>query len=187
MPVVAPTPVVSPTPVSTPAPTSASTLITPLVAPAPLLTPIFYVNIAGGDDDNRLRKSTVLAIQSQIDLAYATANAQIVKAYKDANTQLATRLRSLAESGSSSALITSAKAQAAKMLTDAKAQADQIIATAKLAAIPSPAPTATDMPPISLQPGTGVISKSITCKKGFLTMVVKGLKPICPTGYSLKK
>ena len=58
----------------------------------------------------------------------------------------------------------------------------------------SPAPTATpsptlaaSQPPLVLKPGASVIQKSITCVKGSLKVVKKGLKPLCPPGYTLKK
>ena len=51
---------------------------------------------------------------------------------------------------------------------------------------PTVAPTLSQ-PPLVLKPGTSVIQKSITCVKGSTKKVVKGLKPTCPTGYTLKK
>lgn len=51
---------------------------------------------------------------------------------------------------------------------------------------PTVAPTPSE-PPLVLKPGTSVIQKSITCVKGSTKKVVKGLKPKCPTGYTLKK
>ncbi len=51
---------------------------------------------------------------------------------------------------------------------------------------PTVAPTPSE-PPLVLKPGTSVIQKRITCVKGSTKKVVKGLKPKCPTGYTLKK
>ena len=59
--------------------------------------------------------------------------------------------------------------------------------------IKSPTPTATSASPtpsdlgLALKPGAGVIQKSITCVKGATKKVIKGLKPKCPTGFTLKK
>jgi len=53
-------------------------------------------------------------------------------------------------------------------------------------ATPKPTPTVTQ-PPLVLKPGSSVIQKSITCVKGSVKKVVKGLNPKCPTGYTLKK
>jgi uncharacterized protein with FMN-binding domain len=53
---------------------------------------------------------------------------------------------------------------------------------------PTPTPTPTlSQPPLVLKPGSSVIQKSITCVKGSVKKVVKGLNPKCPTGYTLKK
>jgi uncharacterized protein with FMN-binding domain len=53
---------------------------------------------------------------------------------------------------------------------------------------PTPSPTlAISQPPLVLKPGASVIQKSITCVKGSLKVVKKGLKPLCPPGYTLKK
>jgi len=55
---------------------------------------------------------------------------------------------------------------------------------------PKPTPISTPtlaQPPLVLKPGSSVIQKSITCVKGSVKKVVKGLNPKCPTGYTLKK
>ena len=53
---------------------------------------------------------------------------------------------------------------------------------------PTPKPTLTvAQPPLVLKPGSSVIQKSITCVKGSVKKIVKGLNPKCPTGYTLKK
>jgi len=54
--------------------------------------------------------------------------------------------------------------------------------------ISTPKPTLNvTQPPLVLKPGSSVIQKSITCVKGSVKKVVKGLNPKCPTGYTLKK
>jgi len=58
--------------------------------------------------------------------------------------------------------------------------------TATPIATPKPTLNATQ-PPLVLKPGSSVIQKSITCVKGSVKKVVKGLNPKCPTGYTLKK
>ena len=58
--------------------------------------------------------------------------------------------------------------------------------TATPIATPKPTLTVTQ-PPLVLKPGSSVIQKSITCVKGSVKKVVKGLNPKCPTGYTLKK
>jgi len=64
------------------------------------------------------------------------------------------------------------------------------IASSKPTPTPTPTPTATPtlaQLPLVLKPGSSVIQKSITCVKGSVKKVVKGLNPKCPTGYTLKK
>jgi len=58
--------------------------------------------------------------------------------------------------------------------------------TATPIATPKPTLNVTQ-PPLVLKPGSSVIQKSITCVKGSVKKVVKGLNPKCPTGYTLKK
>lgn len=58
--------------------------------------------------------------------------------------------------------------------------------TATPIATPKPTLNVTQ-PPLVLKPGSSVIQKSITCLKGSVKKVVKGLNPKCPTGYTLKK